>query len=95
MSHLARIAVRALIEPAVQYQSAAEPRAKGHKDHVLISPSRTEFPLGERARIGIVLELSHDTKMPFRKGGYFDAVPLGKIWRAHYYAARGVEGTSA
>ena len=64
MADLARHAVHAAIELAVQYQSAADARGQLGVDQVVVSAARAQLVLGQRRQVAVVVHVNRQVQ-PF------------------------------
>ena len=67
VADFAGVAVGPLVDAAVDDDAGAEPRAHGEKDHVARTLPRPESLLGQRAGVGIVLEIHRAAEFGARR----------------------------
>src|ERR1700760_565818 len=69
----------ARIQPSIEDQAGAHPRAEGEEDDVIVSYAGTEFPLCHRTGVGVVLQQGLFEKPFFRHLHYRDIIPAYEV----------------
>ena len=81
MADFTGIAVRARMEASSENEPGAKAGAHGAEHHVLTAPSGPVPPLGERARIGVVLQDDGNAKGPAEVPGDGNGIPPRQVGR--------------
>lgn len=95
MPQLAGVVVRPGVELAVENQPGAESGAERQKHHVLSPDAGAELPLGQRARVRVVMDSRPDPETFFEHPDDRNIVPPGQVRRRHDHASLAVERPAA
>ena len=83
------------IKPFIQNQAGAESGAESQKRHGFHSLPGTEFPLGDRSGIGVVLKPDRAAEAVFEHADDRHLIPAGQIRRRLNHSGAAVQRTAA